>query len=91
MTREKKTYSVSALAREAGIGDRKTWRKIVEKDRYSKKFTITNINEKMVRVETELNKIELVAVYNDYLEYFIKKIHRKLMLANRRIQKKSDS
>ena len=91
MKKEKKTYSVSALAREAGIGDRKTWRKIVGKDRYSKKFTISKINEKMVRVETALSKIELVAVYNDYLEYFIKKIHRNLMLANRRIQKKSDS
>lgn len=90
MTNEKMAYSVSALARKAGAGDRKTWRKIIEKDRYSKKFNITKINDTRVIVETKLSTIGLVAVYNDYLEHYIKEKHQKLAeLLNDAKRKKS--
>lgn len=90
MKREIKTYSVSALARKAGVGDRKTWRKIIEKDRYSQEFTITKINETRVQVETKLGIIELVAIYNDYLEHYIKERNQKQAeLINSRRREKS--
>lgn len=92
MTQEirKNKFTVSSLAEYVGIGDRKTWRKIIDNEKYSKKFKVTVANKTRVYVITQLSKLQLMGIYNDYFENYIKPKLQMYIMKNVHLPRKAD-
>lgn len=90
MTQEnkKEEFTVSSLTEYVGIGDRKTWRKIVANEKYSKKFKVRVANKTRVYVRTLLSKLQLIGIYNDYFENYIRPKQQLSIMKNVHLPKK---
>lgn len=62
-------YSMSQLAKKAGIGTRMTWRKIIARPQFEEMFDIVSENPRGVYVETNLSRDGLQSIYKKHLGF----------------------
>ena len=86
----KENFTVSSLAKYVGVGDRKTWRRIVDNENYKKQFKVNIVNSRRVCINTSLSKLQLIALYNDYLQSYIKPIRQLSIMQKVNIPKKNN-
>lgn len=61
-------YSMSKLAKKAGLGSRITWRKIIARPQFAEMFRLISENPTRVYVETDLSKEGLQSIYKKHLD-----------------------
>lgn len=61
-------YSMSKLAKKAGLGSRITWRKIIARPQFAEIFRLISENSTRVYVETDLSKDGLQSIYKKHLD-----------------------